>query len=194
MWGLDPDPASYWNTIAIQTAVRAGQGVQPASRTYAMAQLAVHDALNTIDGRYVRYAFTGTANPASSPEAAIAAAAHDTLVGVISVGALPFAGFRTPQTQANAVAQVDATYAAFLATIPNGAAKTDGAAVGQASAAAILQLRAHDHATDSVPYTSGTAPGQWQPTPNPVPFDPQAPADRLPAAVPGWGLVTPSCC
>jgi hypothetical protein len=27
--------------------------------------------------------------------------------------------------------------------------------------------------------------------PNPVPFDPPAAADHLPAALPGWGLVTP---
>jgi hypothetical protein len=186
-----PDPVSYWNTVAIQVAATAGQGVQPASRTFAMVHLAIHDALNSIDPRYGRYALTGSANPASSPEAAIAAAAHDTLVGAISAGAVPFPGFGTPQTQANAVLQVNGLYDAYLLLIPNGAAKTDGIAVGQAAAAAILGLRAHDHATDLVAYTPGTEPGDWQPTPNPVPFDPPAPADRLPAAVPGWGLVTP---
>jgi hypothetical protein len=184
------DPVSYWNTVAIQTAVTAGQGVQPETRTLAMVQLAIHDALNTIDPRYERYALSGMA-PGVSPEAAIAAAAHDTLVGAIKVGALPFPGFGTPTTQANAETLVDGLYASFLIGIPNGPAKSDGIKVGQAAAVAILQLRSPDHATDFVPYTPGTQPGDWQPTPNPVPFDPPAAADRLPAAVPGWGLVTP---
>ena len=39
-------------------------------------------------------------------------------------------------------------------------------------------------------YSPGTDPGEWQPTPNPVPFDPPAAADRLPAVLPGWGSVT----
>ncbi|HMF12068.1 MAG TPA: vanadium-dependent haloperoxidase, partial [Gemmataceae bacterium] len=36
-----------------------------------------------------------------------------------------------------------------------------------------------------------TAAGDWQPTPDPVPFDPPAAGDRLPAVLPGWGQVTP---
>jgi hypothetical protein len=68
--------------------------------------------------------------------------------------------------------------------------KSDGIAVGTAAAAAIVTLRSTDHATTFVVYTPGTRPGDWQPTPNPVPFDPPA-ADRLPAALPGWGEVTP---
>src|SRR6185295_16469674 len=69
--------------------------------------------------------------------------------------------------------------------------KTDGITVGHAAAAAILALRSVDHALDFVAYTPGNRPGDWQPTPNPVPFDPPAAADRMPAALPGWGQVTP---
>src|SRR5678816_4708978 len=61
------DPVNYWNTVAIQVAATAGQGVPPTARTLAMVHLAIHDALNTIDSRYERYALTGTANPGSSP-------------------------------------------------------------------------------------------------------------------------------
>jgi hypothetical protein len=89
------------------------------------------------------------------------------------------------------VAQVNAAYATVLAAIPDGTAKTAGITLGQAAAAAILALRGTDHATALVPYTPGTQPGDWQPTPNPVPFDPPAPADLLPASLPGWGRVTP---
>jgi hypothetical protein len=86
---------------------------------------------------------------------------------------------------------VNTAYALVLAGIPDGAAKAAGIALGQAAAAAILSLRSSDHATALVPYTPGTQPGDWQPTPNPIPFDPPAAADHLPASLPGWGHVTP---
>jgi hypothetical protein len=185
------DPVSYWNTVAIQATVTAGQGAIPASRTLAIVHVAIHDALNAIDSRYERYAFTGTAPNGASVDAAIAAAVRDALVGAIALGPLPIPNFGTPATQAAAVAQVDAQYVPFLASIPNGVSKTDGIAIGQAAAAAIVGLRKTDHATDFVPYAPGSEPGDWQPTPNPVPFNPPAAADFLPASLPGWGLVSP---
>jgi hypothetical protein len=81
----------------------------------------------------------------------------------------------------------DSAYASALGAIPDGAAKTRGIAVGHAAAQAILTLRIGDGATAFVPYSAGTSPGDWQPTPNPVPFDPPAAGDRLPASVPWWG-------
>jgi hypothetical protein len=183
------DPVSNWNSTAIQATLTAGENGVVASRTIAIAQTAVHDALNAIDSRYERYAFTGNAQAGASPEAAIAAAARDALVGTIAVGAVP--GFGSPAAQAAAVAQVDAAYAAALAGIPDGLSKSDGMSIGQAAAAAILAARSTDHATTVVTYTPGTQPGDWQPTPNPVPFDPPAAADHLPAVAPGWGNVTP---
>jgi PAP2 superfamily len=185
------DPVSSWNTTAAQATVTAGQNGVVSSRTIAIAQAAVHDALNAIDPRYERYAFTGNAQAGASADAAIAAAARDALVGTIAVGALPFVGFGSPTAQANAVALVDAAYATALAGIPDGLPKSDGIAIGQAAAAAILAQRATDGATTPVAYTPGTQPGEWQPTPNPVPFDPPAAADNLPAVLAGWGQVTP---
>src|SRR5262245_42774002 len=110
------DPVSYWNTVAIQATATAGQGAIPASRTLAIVQVAIHDALNSIDARYERYTFTGTAPNGASADAAIAAAARDALVGAIALGQLPIPNFGTPANQAAAVAQVDAQYVAFLAS------------------------------------------------------------------------------
>jgi hypothetical protein len=185
------DPVSNWNSVAVQAFSTAGQNGAVSSRTLAITQAAIHDALNAIESRYERYTFTGNAPVGASVDAAIAAAARDAIVGAISVGALPFVGFGTPANQALAVAQVDATYAAALAVIPDGPSKSDGIAIGQAAAAAILAVRSTDHATTLVTYVPGTEPGDWQPTPNPVPFDPPAAADLLPAVLPGWGQVTP---
>jgi hypothetical protein len=157
----------------------------------AAIQAAVHDALNAIDRRFEPYAFHGEVDPDASPDAAVATAAHDALVGLIAVGALPFAGFGSEAQQEAAVAFVDATYAADLGMMPESEAKTRGIAVGQAAAAAILAERRADGATTLVPYTPGTEPGDWQPTPNPLPADPPGAADLLPAVLPGWGHVVP---
>jgi len=183
------DPVSRWNSIAIQTIMASGENGVVSSRTLAIVQVAIHDALNAIDSRYERYAFTGTAPNGASVDAAIATAARDALVGAIPVGSFP--GFGTPALQAAAVTQVDAQYATALAAIPNGLSKSDGIATGQAAARAVLAIRSADHATDLVGYTPGTEPGDWRPTPNPVPFDPPAAADFLPAVLAGWGKVTP---
>jgi hypothetical protein len=181
---------SDWNSVAVQATLTAGENAVVSSRTLAIAQAAIHDALNAIDPRYERYAFTGAAPAGASADAAIAAAARDALVGAIAVGpSLP--QFGSPANQALAVAQIDAAYTTALTGISDGPAKSDGIAVGQAAAAAIITLRSTDHATTLVTYTPGAQPGDWVPTPNPVPFDPPAAADLLPAALPGWGQVTP---
>lgn len=185
------EPVGTWNAIAAQATLMAGENGIVSSRTLAIAQVAVHDALNAIESRYERYAFAGEAPLGASVEAAVATAARDALAGSIRVGALPFVGFGSPAQQAAAVTAIDSAYNTTLAGIPDGSSKSDGIAAGRAAAAAILARRGTDHATTFVAYTPGTRPGDWQPTPNPVPFDPPAAADRLPAVLPGWGAVTP---
>jgi hypothetical protein len=185
------DRVAAWNVTAVNATVMAGENPTVQSRALAVIQVAVHDALNAIDRRFEPYAFHGEVDPDASPDAAVATAAHDALVGIIVVGTLPVAGFGAATQQGDAVAFVDATYAADLETMPDGEAKTRGIAVGQAAAAAVLAERREDGATTFVPYTPGTAPGDWQPTPNPLPADPLGAADLLPAVLPGWGQVTP---
>jgi hypothetical protein len=185
------DPVSDWNVTSVSVTLAAGENTATQSRTLAIVQIAIHDALNTISRRYERYVCKGDTQGSGSPDAAIAAAAHDALVGAITVGDLPFTGFGTSALQALGAAQADAAYAIALAGIPDGFPKNQGIAVGQAAAASILALRRTDHATELVTYTPGTQPGDWQPTPDPVPFDPPAAADYLPAVLPGWGRVTP---
>ena len=53
------------------------------SHAYAMMHLAIHDALNAIDRKYQPYAYDTKADPGTSPDAAVAAAAHDVLVPTI---------------------------------------------------------------------------------------------------------------
>ena len=149
------------------------------SRMYAMAQIAIHDALNAIDRRSRPYAWSGRAKRRTSPDAAIAAAARGVLVPLLNEITDPF----PPACAIAGVASVEADYAAALGAVPDARAKARGIAVGQAAAAAILELRAADGADTPLivtDYEQGTAPGEWRFTPG---FDF--------ALSPGWGDVTP---
>src|SRR4051812_2722781 len=88
------------------------------SRMYAMMHIAIHDALNAIEPRFRPYAFDKKAAPTASPNAAVAAAAHDVLVPLI--GQLPRElPFITQACIDAAKAGVEAAYSAALATIPD---------------------------------------------------------------------------
>ena len=139
---------------------------------YAMAHVAIHDALNAIDRRYRPYAFFGHASRRASTDAAVATAARDVLVPLL--GQIPAEA---------AVASVEADYGTALDAIPAGPAKRKGVSVGARAAAAILALRADDGSDTPLldfEYPQGDEPGEYRFTPG-TPF----------AFAPGWGDVTP---
>ena len=74
---------------------------------------------------------------------------------------------------------------------PTARPRTDGIALGQYVAAGMLAWRANDGSGAVVPYTPGTDPGDWQPTPRPNPTPPPAELPGLPASSPQWPYVTP---
>jgi hypothetical protein len=139
------------------------------SRIYAIMHIAVHDAVNAIDRRSRPYAFDAAAAPGTSPDAAVAAAARDVLVTLIAQ--LPLELHSQACIDAG-IAIVESAYAAELAAIPDGEAKASGLAVGQAAAAAILGLRAHDGAVGpflNFACPQDAQPGEYQCTPG-TPF------------------------
>ena len=173
------------NERVLAIAAIGGQVGLVQTRTLAMVHAAIHDALNTVDPRYRRYAYSGPLVPGASAKAAVAAALHDVLAGVIP-------SFGSASQQAAALAAADADYVASLALVPDGVSKADGIAAGQAAAATILAKRNGDGATlANIPYTPPSGPGFWQPTPNPSPSNPPGGVSHLPANLPGWGNVTP---
>ena len=105
-----------WNEIAVATI--GAQPPFPSTRFMATVQVAVFEAVNAITGHYEPYLGTITAPPGASPEAAAVAAAH----GVLKA-------FFPAQS-----ATLDQQRLDSLATIPDGQAKTDGIAVGEAAA------------------------------------------------------------
>ena len=160
----DGNAVTRWNTVAT-AAVLVDPGRIRDSRTMAIVQAAIHDAVNATDRRYEPYTSDVSA-PGASLDAAVAAAARDVLV-VLSPS-------RTAIT--------DAEYAAALAEIPEGAAKAAGIAVGQQCAAETLARRAADGLADAAfpLYVPSGAPGDYAFTP-PFTF----------ALYPGWGRLTP---
>jgi hypothetical protein len=181
-----------WNDTTMKVIVANGQNPVVSTRTLAMVQAAVHDAVNAIDRRYDAYYFEGLGDAAASPDAAAAAAAaaaQTVLVGIVGTSG-------TPAQRAAALALVDQAYAASMARVKDGPARNKGVAVGRAAGAAMLALRKDDGANRDAPYTPAMGPGRWLPHPNPVPANPPiANADLargyLPSAQPGWGNVTP---
>jgi hypothetical protein len=76
------DAVLDWNAIAESTSVAAG-GPPIRNRITAMVQVAVHDALNSIEPRYDSYAGVPLAVAGASPEAAVAAAAYTVLIQTV---------------------------------------------------------------------------------------------------------------
>src|SRR5262245_41600557 len=159
------DAVTDWNAI-MQTTVSAPP-TNPffQARWSAIVQLAVFEAVNAVTGDYEPYLGTIAAPDWASPDAAAIAAAHRTLVTL----------------RPGSAAALDVLCAQSLAAIPDGAPKDAGIAVGEDAASAMLLLRANDGWNAVVPYTPGTNPGDWQPTPPAL----------APAVLPGWGQVTP---
>jgi hypothetical protein len=178
-----------WNETALKVIAAGGQNPVVTTRTLAMVQAAVHDALNAINRRYDAYFFESPADPGASPDAAVAAATHTVLVGVVP-------SFGTPVQKVAALTLLEKAYTASLARIPDGPARTRGVAVGRAAGAAMLVMRKDDGATRDAPYIPGTGPGKWRPHPNPVPPNPPIANPDLvpgygPSTLPGWGNVAP---
>jgi len=161
------DTVTDWNKI-MQDTVTASGGT-PASnpnhqtRWGAIVQLAVFEAVNSIDRSYEPYIAYLDAPPDASLDAAVIVAAHDTLVALRPLS----------------TATLDAKRDEALAAIDPGQAKDAGMAVGAAAAAAMLALREGDGWDNIVPIEDGSDPGDWQPLPGQTPV------------LPGWGQVTP---
>jgi hypothetical protein len=124
-----------------------------------IVHVAIYDAAVALTGGYKPYAATPAAPADTSPEAAIATAAYDTLTGL------------QPQLGANQTI-LDHDYATYLAAIPDGTPKADGIAVGDQAAAAVLALRANDGRGCTTTLTDlglpASGPGIWQPGPGAV--------------------------
>ncbi len=170
---LSADMVLQWNQHALDAVkndYNVGQqpdegGPTRTSRALAIVQAAIYDAADAVIPMYTPYLVHAHAQPGTSVDAAVAQAAHDTLVALY------------PQQTAT----FDAELAASLQGIPPVMAMK-GEQLGQYVASQILADRQNDGSNINPTYTPGIYPGQWRP-------DPLHPSQT--ALGPGWGYVTP---
>jgi hypothetical protein len=120
-----------------------------AQRVMGMVHIAMFDAVNSIERRCRPYLVQLPADPTTSKEAAAASAAATVLATIDS----EIAG------------EMKIAIASYLASIPDGAAKSDGVKLGEAVAARVVEARANDGADAPDDYRPRTTPGVYVPTP-----------------------------
>src|SRR6059058_3196884 len=175
---LAATPVIDWSNEARRAIIPAGPGGIFGSENYGnkfpgeaavymgIVHAAIYDAAVAIEGGYEPYAITLIAPPDTSSAAAIATAAHHTLIGL-----QPPLGL----TQAQ-VDYLNGIYDAYMDAIPPGTAKTNGIAVGEQVAAAVVALRMNDGRDANPVYGQPPfvppppGPGIWERNPgNPLP-------------------------
>jgi hypothetical protein len=165
---ISVDSVRRWNEIAINasgldhTPVAIGEsrvfgeqyGPTRSSRAMAIVHIAIFDAVIAIHGGYRSYTRISPAAKDTSMNAAIAQAAHDTLIALFPSQAENF----------------DMELAEDLKDVPAGRAKNNGIDLGGRAAAAILALRENDGSEHAEPlvgidFITGDDPGQWRQDP-----------------------------
>src|SRR2546426_4429080 len=146
---VGPDAVIAWNGIAQRTAITNAKQFQTQSMVYiSYVQAAVYDAVVAIGGRYKPYTKSLSARAGASMDAAVAQAAHDVLVRYF----------------ASQQAELDADLAKSFGALSEGAAKSDGIALGKDAAEALFARRAGDGIEADTGFAvPKAAPGVWQP-------------------------------
>jgi hypothetical protein len=174
-----------WNRIAIDatgvdhTPVQPGEirsygeqlGPGRSARALAIVQIAVFEAMNAIDGNHQSYIGMHKVHAGPSLRAAIAQAAHDTLIVM----------FPSQQASFDAALRLD------LKSILNIPARRAGRAIGAMAAARTLAMRSDDGSAHAEPmmdieFLPGQEAGKWR----------QDPISLIPIALgANWGHVRP---
>src|SRR3569832_2040255 len=155
-----------WHAVMEPIVAGSGRKNAVALPYYAYVDVAMYDAVSSIDRRFQPFAVTVHAPRGASEDAAAASAAHDVRAHYFPSQA----------------PTLDAALASSLASVTDGQSKTDGVHVGQAVAAQWLAQRAGDGLEASLTYTPGHGPGIWEP----VPTFPAPPPNTPPAPVGVW--------
>jgi hypothetical protein len=120
-----------------------------AYRMMGIVHAAMFDAVNSIERRHRPYLVQLPADRAMSKEAAAAAAAAAVLATI----------------DAKTAGEMKVALASYLASIPEGGAKSEGVKLGEAVAARVLEARANDGSNAPDDYRPRTTPGVYVPTP-----------------------------
>lgn len=141
-----------WNARADAIAADKRVSGPVHGRTLAMMHVAMFEAVNSIERRYVPYRLRLVADRDTSGEAAAAVAGHDVLVALY------------PDQQS----ALGALLAETLNRVEEGAAKERALILGRKAAAGILELRGSDGSDGVETYRPVTQPGVYVPTALPI--------------------------
>lgn len=151
--GGPPDTyVTSWDATGQQAFAASGLTPAEGHVIFAYVAIAVYDSVMAIEGGYEPFAVDVDAPDNTSAEAAVAAAAHRVLEHYL------------PGQEATII---DPAYVTSLATIPDGTAKTNGTALGEAVADLVIVQRSNDGFRAAVPpYVppNPPVPGVWVPT------------------------------
>ena len=148
-----PNAVLQWNAI-VQQAIHNASAPRSAGTSqilHATVMLAVYDAAVSVEGGYRPFTSAVSSHPGADIRAAVATAAYMTARARVA---------------ASQVAFLDTQYGAFMAAIPDTAAKAYGIQAGQQAAAAVLALRANDNFANVAFYECSSVPpgaGEYEP-------------------------------
>ena len=148
-----PNAVTDWALIVQQSIHNSGapRSAGTSEILHATIMLAMYDAVMAIEGGYEPFAARIQAAAGADARAAAVTAAYRTARARVA---------------ASQVAYLDGQYAAYMATIADGSAKSGGVAVGEQAAAAILARRANDNFGNVVLYECSSLPvpvGEFEP-------------------------------
>jgi len=146
------DVITDWNQTAIDVMKAANVAGNPWTRSMALMNVAMSDAVNTVQSRYARFGATIPPESRASAEAAAAGAAREMLQRL-------YPGQK---------AAIDKAYAVSLTAIPEGSARDAGVALGEKLAVLLYTDRQNDATSAPDAYRPVTTPGVWIPTVPPI--------------------------
>jgi len=146
------DVITDWNKTAMDVMKAVNVAGNPWTRSMALVNVSMSDAVNSVQNRYTRYTTELPIDPSASAEAAAAGAAREILM----------------RQYPGQKAKIDAAFAETMKDIPDNPARAAGIALGEKVAAAVFAERQSDATNMPDTYRPLTTPGVWVPTTPPL--------------------------
>jgi hypothetical protein len=149
---LRADVITAWNKTAIDVMKAVNVAGNPWTRSMALVNVSMSDAVNSVQNRYTRYTTELPIDPNASAEAAAAGAAREILM----------------RQYPGQKAKIEEAFADSMKEIPDTPARAAGVSLGEKVAAAVYAERQSDATNMPDTYRPIATPGVWVPTTPPL--------------------------